>query len=215
MPSCAATVPKLVVTSSRPAREPGLKARRRNQNKPATFESIMTNQTTTTAELSITRPRMIDLLNEDLAGEYQAIIAYTVYSQVLKGAAYTDIARELEVHAGEELQHAIQIAKQIDYLGGMPCVTPKLVKTSNDPVEMLRADLENERVTVGRYRERIRQAEAMGEFALSEILRGIIVQEQEHEIDLASALGIEVPPAKVPAVSNGRHQVKSRTASRR
>ena len=175
----------------------------------------MTNQTTTTAELSITRPRMIDLLNEDLAGEYQAIIAYTVYSQVLKGAAYTDIARELEVHAGEELQHAIQIAKQIDYLGGMPCVTPKLVKTSNDPVEMLRADLENERVTVGRYRERIRQAEAMGEFALSEILRGIIVQEQEHEIDLASALGIEVPPAKVPAVSNGRHQVKSRTASRR
>ena len=109
----------------------------------------------------------------------------------------------------------IQIAKQIDYLGGMPCVTPKLVKTSNDPVEMLRADLENERVTVGRYRERIRQAEAMGEFALSEILRGIIVQEQEHEIDLASALGIEVPPAKVPAVSNGRHQVKSRTASRR
>jgi bacterioferritin len=162
-----------------------------------------------------TREQMIELLNEDLAGEYQAIIAYTVYSQVLKGAAYTDIARELEAHAGEELQHAIQIAKQIDYLGGMPCVTPKPVKTSNDPVEMLRADLENERVTVGRYRERIRQAEAMGEFALSEILRGIIVQEQEHEIDLASALGIEVPPAKVPADRNGRHQVKDRHDSRR
>ena len=141
----------------------------------------------------ITRQQMIQLLNEDLAGEYQAIIAYTVYSQVLKGAAYTDIARELEVHAGEELQHAIKIAKQIDYLGGMPGVTPKPVKTSTDPIEMLRADLENERVTVGRYRERIRQAEAMGEFALSEILRGIIVQEQEHEIDLSSALGIEVP----------------------
>ena len=148
------------------------------------------------AELSITRPQMIDLLNEDLAGEYQAIIAYTVYSQVLKGAAYTDIARELEVHAGEELQHAIKIAKQIDYLGGMPCVTPKPVKTSNDPVTMLRADLENERATVGRYRERIRQAEAMGEFALSETLRGIIVQEQEHEIDLAAALGINVPLLK-------------------
>src|SRR5450432_3311882 len=155
----------------------------------------------TTAGLNITRQQMIGLLNEDLAGEYQAIIAYTVYSQMLKGAAYTDIARELEVHAGEELQHAIKIAKQIDYLGGMPCVTPKPVKTSNDPVTMLRADLENERTTVGRYRERIRQAEAMGEFALSETLRAIIVQEQEHEIDLSAALDINVPLAINPAES--------------
>jgi bacterioferritin len=139
---------------------------------------------------------MITLLNEDLAGEYQAIIAYTVYSQVLKGAAYTDIARELEAHAGEELAHAIRIAKQIDYLGGIPGVTPKPVRTSNDPVELLRSDLENERETVGRYRERIRQAEAMGEFALSETLRAIIVQEQEHEIDLSAALGINVPLPK-------------------
>ena len=153
----------------------------------------------TAAELTITRARMIQLLNEDLAGEYQAIIAYTVYSQVLKGAAYTDIARELELHAAEELQHAIKIAKQIDYLGGMPCVTAKPVKTSNDPVTMLRADLENERETVGRYRERIRQAEAMGEFALSETLRAIIVQEQEHEIDLSAALDINVPAAIKPA----------------
>jgi bacterioferritin len=152
-----------------------------------------------TTGLNITRARMIQLLNEDLAGEYQAIIAYTVYSQVLKGAAYTDIARELEAHAGEELAHAIKIAKQIDYLGGMPGVMPKPVKTSNDPVEMLRADLENERATVGRYRERIRQAEAMGEFALSETLRAIIMQEQEHEIDLSAALGINVPLAKKPA----------------
>lgn len=152
----------------------------------------------TTAGLNITREQMIQLLNEDLAGEYQAIIAYTVYSQVLKGAAYTDIARELALHAAEELQHALKIAKQIDYLGGMPGVTPKPVKISNDPVTMLRADLENERVTVGRYRERIRQAEAMGEFALSEALRAIIVQEQEHEIDLSAALDIAVPPAINP-----------------
>jgi bacterioferritin len=149
--------------------------------------------------MNITRERMIELLNEDLAGEYQAIIAYTVYSQVLKGAAYTDIARELEKHAAEELGHALKISKQIDYLGGMPVVTPKPVKTSKDAVEMLRADLQNERETVGRYRERIRQAEAMGEFALSETLRAIIVQEQEHEIDLSTALNIEVPPAIKPA----------------
>jgi bacterioferritin len=146
------------------------------------------------ADSNITRERMIELLNEDLAGEYQAIIAYVVYSQVLKGAAYTDIARELEAHAAEELAHALKVSKQIDYLGGMPVVTPKPVKTSKDAKEMLRADLQNERETVGRYRERIRQAEAMGEFALSEVLRGIIAQEQEHEIDLSTALDIEVPP---------------------
>jgi bacterioferritin len=147
----------------------------------------------TGSESNITREQLIKLLNEDLAGEYQAIIAYTVYSQVLKGAEYTDIARELEAHAAEELGHAIKIAKQVDYLGGMPCVLAKVVKTSNDPVEMLRADLDNERATVARYRVRIRQAEAMGEFALSEVLRGIIVQEQDHEIDLSAALGINVP----------------------
>ena len=158
----------------------------------------MTKENTTTG-LSVTREQMIQLLNEDLAGEYQAIIAYTVYSQVLKGAAYTDIARELELHAVEELQHAIKIAKQIDYLGGMPGVIPKPVKTSSDPVAMLRADLENERTTVGRYRERIRQAEAMGEFALSETLRAIIVQEQEHEIDLSAALDINVPLPITPS----------------
>ncbi len=143
--------------------------------------------------VNITREQLIELLNVDLAGEYQAIIAYTVYSQTLKGAAYTDIARELELHAAEELQHAIKIAKQIDYLGGRPGVTPKPVKTCSDPVGMLCADLENERETIKRYRERIRQAEALGEFALSETLRMIIVQEQEHEIDLSAAIGINVP----------------------
>jgi len=175
---------------------------------------VMKSDNTATGT-NITRQQMIQLLNEDLAGEYQAIIAYTVYSQVLKGAAYTDIARELEAHAGEELAHAIKIAKQIDYLGGMPCVTPKPVKTSDDPVVMLRADLENERATVGRYRERIRQAEAMGEFALSEILRGIIMQEQDHEIDLSAALGIDVPPAIKPAGKNGADELKHAHASRR
>jgi bacterioferritin len=148
------------------------------------------------APVNITRAQMVDLLNEDLAREYQAVIAYTVYSQVLKGAEYTDIARELEKHAGEELSHAVKIARQVDYFGGMPVVVPKPVKLSDDPVVMLRADLENERETIAHYRQRIRQAEAMEEFALSEILRAIIVQEQEHEIDLCDALGINVPAPK-------------------
>lgn len=147
-------------------------------------------------ETTLSRKQMTVLLNEDLAREYQAVIAYTVYSQALKGAQYTDVARELEKHAGEELEHAIKIAKQVDYFGGMPTGTPKPVKLSEDPKVMLHADLENERVTIANYRIRIRQAEAMGEYALSEVLREIIVQEQDHEMDLCAALGIDVPPPK-------------------
>ncbi len=144
----------------------------------------------------ITREQLVKFLNEDLSREYQAVIAYTVYSQILKGAAYTDIARELEKHAGEELAHAIQIAKQIDYLGGTPSVVAKPVKLSEKAEDLLRFDLENERETIANYRLRIRQAEALEEYALSEILRKIIAQEQEHEIDLADALGIDVPKSK-------------------
>jgi bacterioferritin len=170
--------------------------------------------TNNNGETKISRERMVELLNEDLAGEYQAIIAYVVYSQVLKGAQYMDIAKELEVHAAEELTHAIKIAKQIDYFGGMPTVTPKPVKTSKDAAEMLRADLQNERETVGRYRERIRQAETLGEFALSEVLRGIIAQEQEHEIDLSTALNIEVPPPIEPGSKKESQQKKPEMAKR-
>jgi bacterioferritin len=111
----------------------------------------------------------------------------------MKGAAYTDIGRELEQHATEELAHALILARQIDYFGGMPEVSPKPVKTSNDPKKMLQFDLDNERETLVNYRQRIRQADAMGEFALSEVLREIVVQEQEHLQDLSDALGIRAP----------------------
>lgn len=150
----------------------------------------------TTETGSITREALINLLNEDLAREYQAIIAYVNYSQVLKGAAYMHIAKELEKHAGEELKHALIIAKQIDYLGGSPTVVAKPVKTSKKPEELLRFDLENENETVKNYRERVKQAESLGEFALAEHLREILKDEQEHRIDLATALGIEVPELK-------------------
>jgi bacterioferritin len=147
---------------------------------------------------NLSRKELIDLLNEDLAREYQAIIAYVVYSQVLKGAQYMNIARELEVHAGEELAHAVTIAKQIDYLGGMPVVTPKPVKTSDKAEDMLRFDLANENETIRNYRERVKQCEALGEYALAEQIREILVQEQEHQIDLATALGVDVPDVSKP-----------------
>jgi len=146
----------------------------------------------------LTREQLIAALNEDLSREYQAIIAYVVYSQVLKGAEYMNIAQELETHAAEELSHALIISKQIDYLGGMPTVTPKPVRTSEDAREMLRFDLEHENDTIRNYRIRVRQCEALGEYAIAEHIREILVQEQEHQIDLATALGEDVPDVTRP-----------------
>jgi len=136
---------------------------------------------------------LIDALNEDLAREYQAIIAYTVYSNVLTGAQWMNIAAELKLHAAEELQHAMILADQIDYLGGDPTATPKPVKLSRKAEDMLRFDLDNETETIRNYRQRVKQAEALGHYALSEQLRQIITQEQNHQHDLATALGIDVP----------------------
>ena len=152
----------------------------------ATFKSAA-------VENEISRDRLAELLNEDLAREYQAIIGYVVYSQVLKGAEYMDIASQLEIHAKQELEHALIISRQIDYLGQMPAVIPKPVRTSKDPKEMLRFDLENENDTIRNYRDRIGQCEVLGEFAMAEQIRQILVQEQDHQIDLATALGEEVP----------------------
>jgi bacterioferritin len=149
-------------------------------------------------EGNLTRQQLINLLNEDLSREYQAIIAYVVYSQVLKGAQYMKIAEELELHAGEELQHAIMISNQIDYLGGMPTATPKPVKLSENAEDMLRFDLDNENQTIRNYRVRVRQCEQLGEYALAETIRKILVQEQEHQNDLATALGVDVPDVTQP-----------------
>ena len=146
------------------------------------------------AEVAVgTRAKLIDALNEDLSREYQAIIAYVNYSQVLKGAAYMNIAKELEVHAGEELAHALLIAKQVDYLGGMPSAVAKPVKTSENAKEMLQFDLDNEFETIRNYRRRVKQAEALNEYAVAESLRSILVEEQDHLVALATALGIDAP----------------------
>jgi bacterioferritin len=142
---------------------------------------------------SLTRQKLIELLNQDLEREYQAIIAYVNYSQVLKGAAYMNIAGELEVHAKEELAHALKVSYWIDQLGGMPAVVPKPVKTSEKAEEILRFDLENEKETIRQYRRRVRQVDTLDEFALGEDLREILRDEQDHLNALATALGIDTP----------------------
>ncbi len=153
----------------------------------------MATKKTSPAGSSLTREKLTALLNEDLSREYQAIIAYVNYSQVLKGAAYMNIAGELEVHAKEELAHALAVANHIDYLGGMPSVTPKPVKTSEKAEDMLRFDLENEKETIRQYRRRIKQCDELNEFAIGESIREILMQEQDHLIALATALGIDPP----------------------
>ena len=150
-------------------------------------------------EKKFSRADLIKALNEDLAREYQAVIAYVVYSQSLKGAQYMNIAKELEKHAGEELAHALTIAKHVDYLGGTPASAPKPVKVSDKATDMLRFDLDNENDTVRNYRERVRQCEGLGEYAIAEDIREILRQEQEHQSDLANALGEDVPDvSKLP-----------------
>jgi bacterioferritin len=153
----------------------------------------MSTSPTKKPESDVSRDRLAELLNEDLSREYQAIIAYVVYSQVLKGPEYMNIADQLETHAHDELKHALIISRQIDYLGKMPSVTPKPVRTSDDPREMLRFDLENENETIRQYRDRVRLCEALGEFAMAEQIRQILTNEQDHQIDLATALGEDVP----------------------
>jgi bacterioferritin len=149
------------------------------------------------SEKPITRDRLAELLNEDLSREYQAIIGYVVYSQVLKGAEYMNIADQLGIHAKQELDHALKISRQIDYLGKMPTVNPQPVRTSENAKEMLRFDLENENETIRNYRVRVRQCEELGEFAMAEQIRQILVDEQDHQIDLATALGEEVPDISI------------------
>jgi bacterioferritin len=147
----------------------------------------------TTNENEVSRERLAELLNEDLGREYQAIIGYVVYSQVLTGARYMDIAPKPEIHAKQELDHALMISRQIEYHGKCRRVTPKPVRTSTDAKEMLQFGLENENDTIRNYRDRSRQCEALGEFAMAEQICQILVQEQDHQIDLATALGEEVP----------------------
>jgi bacterioferritin len=169
---------------------------RRTEPQPQ-IQPDLTGEEMAKPDQKITRKMLIDGLNEDLSREYQAIIAYVNYSQVLKGAQYMNIAKELEVHAKEELSHALQVANHIDYLGGMPSVTPKPVKTSEKAEDMLKFDLENERETIRQYRRRVRQADELNEFAIAESIREILVEEQDHLIALATALGIDPPDAGI------------------
>jgi|GEM_PF-314848 len=156
-------------------------------------ESNLKSHAAAVSSKNVSRSEQIELLNQDLSREYQAIIGYIVYSKVIKGAEFMNIADELEKHAAQELNHALIIAEQIDYLGGMPTVVAKAVRTSEKATEMLQFDLENETDTIRNYRERVRQCKDLAEYAMGEQIRGILINEQDHKIAFATALGKSVP----------------------
>jgi bacterioferritin len=135
------------------------------------------------------KKKLIELLNNDLALEYSAAIQYIQHAAVMSGAQYGDIIKELKVHATEEIQHAMALADQIDFLGGVPAIDIGKIHTSDDNVEMLKQDLEGEEDAIKRYKVRIEQAEEIKEFALAQQLRNILATEQEHAMDLKQALG--------------------------
>lgn len=139
---------------------------------------------------TVTRKQLVQGLQEDLAREYKAIIQYVIFSQKLDGARYMAIADELEQHAHQELDHALAVSRQLDYFGTYPVHEPAPVRVSDNNEDMLWFDLQAEDETIRNYRERIRQAQELDEFALAEVLQGIVRQEQDHQIDLATALGV-------------------------
>ena len=139
--------------------------------------------------MSISIKDLIELLNRDLELEYSAAIQYINHAAVMKGAAYGDIIKEIKIHATEEIQHAMLLSDQIDFLGGTPSILVGNILTSIDNLEMLRQDLDGEEDAIQRYKIRIEQAEELKEFALSQHLRTILSMEQEHAMDLKQALG--------------------------
>jgi bacterioferritin len=155
-------------------------------------------------DTSTSREQLIQGLQEDIAREYKAIIQYVIFSQKLDGAQYMNIADQLEEHAHQELDHALTIARQLDYFGAYPTHQPADIQVSEDNEGMLRADLQAEDDTIRHYRERIRQADALGEYALGEALRKIVAQEQDHQMDLATALGVTPDDTQRKAKAAGR-----------
>jgi bacterioferritin len=139
--------------------------------------------------MSITKEELLDRLNADLAWEYAAMIQYVQHASVITGAEYESIIAELLVHASEEMQHAINLSDQIDFLGGVPAVDVQTIKTSGESKEMLDQDLAGELDAIERYKERIAQAEALREYGLRRVLEDILIMEEEHARDLMTVLG--------------------------
>jgi len=137
--------------------------------------------------MKITKKQLLKLLNKDIEWEYAAAVQYVQHAAVITGAKYESIQKELLVHANEELQHAIMLSEQVDYLGGVPAAAVEKVETSANSLTMLKQDLKGERHAIKSYKERIAQAETLREYGLRRVLEDILIQEEEHERDILTA----------------------------
>lgn len=138
--------------------------------------------------MGVTKDELLSKLNKDLEWEYAALIQYVQHASVITGAKYESIQKELLVHSQEEMQHAISLSEQIDYLGGVPVVNVEKIETSGNSLEMLKQDLKGERQAIMGYKERIGEAEALKEYGLRRVLEDILIQEEEHERDLKTVI---------------------------
>ncbi|HII72610.1 TPA: ferritin-like domain-containing protein [Candidatus Woesearchaeota archaeon] len=137
----------------------------------------------------VSKEELINLLNNDLKLEYSGAIQYIQHAAVMTGAMYGDVIKEIKIHATEEIGHAVILADQIAFLGGVPTVDVGKIQTAKGNEEMLQQDLDGELDAVERYKARVRQAEELQEYALAQQLRNILAMEQEHAMDLQQALG--------------------------
>ena len=138
--------------------------------------------------MPVTKQKLLQELNKDLEWEYAAAIQYIQHASVMTGAQYESIIKELVIHSQEEMQHALMLSEQIDFLGGTPTVEVEERKTSKNSLQMLKQDLDGEELAIKRYKERIAQAEELHEYGLRRILEDILIQEEEHKRDLLTVV---------------------------
>jgi len=139
--------------------------------------------------MAISKVKLIEELNKDLEWEYAAAVQYIQHASVLTGAQYEGIKKELIIHSQEEMQHAVMLSEQIDFLGGVPTIDVEQRDLAEDAKTMLEQDLAGEDNAIMRYKERIHQAEELEEYGLRRVLEDILIQEEEHKRDLLDALG--------------------------
>jgi bacterioferritin len=131
---------------------------------------------------------LIDALNDDLAGEYNAIISYIQYSAMVTGPYRPELVQFLQAEIPDEQGHAQYLADKIASLGGSPVVAPRPVKTSTDTRQLLQFIYEAEAQTVENYRQRIDQADAAGEIGLRIQLETMIGDESRHRDEVKKIL---------------------------
>ncbi len=128
----------------------------------------------------MTKKALINALNEDLAGEFQAILMYVTYAAAVSGPHRPTLKTFFTNEIPDELLHAQFLADKIASLGGQPTTKPRPVPDANDPKQMLENVLEAEKKAIKDYKQRAEQADQYGDKGLATRLETIIEDETGH-----------------------------------